>query len=125
MKQSAQRNQAILQARKYNRYQLEVPVVFEWKDDDGVWRKQVGLTHDISISGTSVFAMIPPPVNANIKLKAFRLPVGQTLAMRMVGKGQVVRVEPARGNRPAGFAVAVRRIEFRKWARGSTSENAL
>jgi hypothetical protein len=117
MRQPAQRKEAILQPRKYNRYQLKVPVIFEWKDEDGTRRKQVGLTHDISISGASVFAMTPPPVNTYIKLKAFRLPVGQTLAMRMFGKGQVVRVKPARGSLPGDFAVASGRIDFRKWAK--------
>ena len=116
MKQPAQRKEAILQPRKYNRYQLKVPVIFEWTDEDGIRRKHVGLTHDISTGGASVLAMTPPPVKAYIRLKAFRLPVGQTLAMRMFGKGQVVRVKPARGSLPGGFAVAGGRIDFRKWA---------
>ncbi len=118
MKKTAQRKEAVLQPRKYNRYQLKVPVFFEWKDEDGIRQKHVGLTHDISISGASVLAMTPPPVNAYIKLKAFRLPVGQALAMRMFGKGQVVRVKPASGNLPGGFAFAAGRIDFRKWPAG-------
>ncbi|MGO8814731.1 MAG: PilZ domain-containing protein [Terriglobia bacterium] len=116
MKRTARKKEAILQPRKYNRYDLKVPVIFEWKGEDGIRRKQVGLTHDISVGGAAVFAMTPPPVNAYIKLKAFRLPVGQTLPMRMFGKGQVVRVEAARGRLPGGFAVAAGRIAFHKWA---------
>jgi hypothetical protein len=117
LKQPAQRKEATLQPREYNRYQLNVPVIFEWEDKDGIWRKQVGLTQDVSICGASVLAMTPPPVNAYIKLKAFRLPVGQTLAMRMFGKGHVVRVKAARGSLPGDFAVAAGRIVFRKWAK--------
>ena len=105
-----------MQPRKYRRYPIEVPVIFSWKDAQGIREKHVGLTREASIKGAFVLAMTPPPLGANINFKAFRLPVGQTLATQMFGKGQVVRVKPARGSLPGSFAVAAGRVEFRKWA---------
>lgn len=107
---------ALVHPRKYNRYRLEVPVIFSWKDAQGIRQEQVGLTRDLSVRGAFVFAPTPPPLDANIKLKGFFPPGGQVLPARMFGQGQVVRVEPAPGSLPAGFAVAGGRIVFRKWA---------
>ncbi len=107
---------ALVHPRKYNRYRLEVPVIFSWKDAQGIRQEQVGLTRDLSVRGAFVFATTPPPLDANIKLKGFLPPGGQVLPARMFGQGQVVRVEPAPGSLPAGFAVAGGRIVFRKWA---------
>ena len=109
--------QALVHPRKYNRYRLEVPVIFCWKDARKIRQEEVGLTRDLSIGGAFVAATTPPPLDANIKLKEFRLPVGQAFPMRMFGRGRVVRVEPARGSLPAGFAVAGGGIVFRKWAK--------
>jgi hypothetical protein len=108
--------QALVHPRKYNRYRLEVPVIFCWKDAHKIRQEQVGLTRDLSIGGAFVFATAPPPLDANIKLKGFRPPGGKVLPMRMFGQGQVVRVEPAPGSFTAGFAVGRGRIVFRKWA---------
>ena len=106
-----------MQPRKYKRYWLEVPVIFSWKDAQGIRQKHVGLTREVSVKGAFVLATTPPPLDANIKLKEFRLPVGQAFPMRMFGRGQVVRVEPAPGSLPAGFTVAGGGIVFRKWAK--------
>ena len=108
---------ALVHPRKDNRYPLEVPVIFSWKDAHGIRQEEVGLTRYLSVSGASVFAITPPPLGAKIKFKGFRLPVGQALPMRMFGQGKVVRVKPAPGGLPAGFAVAGGRIVFRKWAK--------
>jgi hypothetical protein len=115
MKHPTERTPAIVEHRKYHRYRLEVPVIFSWKDMHGIRQEHIGLTRDLSIGGAFVAATTPPPLDANIKLKGFRLPLGQALPMRMFGQGQVVRVEPAPGSLPASFAVAGGRIVFRKW----------
>ena len=115
MKHRVPREDAVLQPRAYNRYQLQVPVIFSWEDAEGIRQEHLGITRDVSIKGASVLAKTPPPLHANIKLKAFRLPVGDTLSQRMVGQGQVVRVKPARGSLPGDFAVAAGWFEFRKW----------
>ena len=106
-----------MQPRKYKSYQYEVPVIFSWEDAQGIRQKHVGLTREASVKGVSVLAITPPPLDANIKLKEFRLPVGQASPMRMFGQGRVVRVKPARGSLPAGFVVAGGWIVFRKWAK--------
>jgi len=107
---------ALVQPRKYHRYRLEVPVIFSWTDAQGIRKKQVGLTRDISVGGAFVFATPPPPLDANIKLKGFVPSGGQVPSVRMFGKGQVVRMESAPSSLPAGFAIAGGRIVFRKWA---------
>ena len=105
-----------MQPRKYKRYQYEVPVIFSWEDAQGIRQKHVGLTREASVKGVSVLAITPPPLDANIKLKVLLSPGGQVLPVRIFGQGQVVRVEPAPASVPAGFAVAGRRLVFRKWA---------
>jgi hypothetical protein len=102
--------------RKYNRYQLVVPVIFSWEDAQGIRQKHVGLTRDASVKGVCVLAINPPPLHAYINLKEVRLPVGQASPVQIFGQGQVVRVKPASGSLPGDFAVAAERIEFRKWA---------
>ena len=108
--------QALVHPRKYNRYRLEVPVIFCWKDARKIRQEEVGLTRDLSVRGAFVFATTPPPLDADIKLKGFLPPGGTVLPVRIFGQGQVVRVEPAPASVPAGFAVAGRRFVFRKWA---------
>ena len=103
------------QRRKYNRYRLEVPVIFSWKDAQANRQEQVGLTRDLSARGAFVFAATSPPLNAHIIFNGFLMPGGQVLPAQMLGEGNVVRVEPAPGNALAGFALAGGRIVFRQW----------
>ncbi|MGA3166779.1 MAG: PilZ domain-containing protein [Terriglobia bacterium] len=104
------------QPREHHRYRLRVPVMFFWKDARDTQHEGIGLTRDISVRGVFVFTTSPLPLDANIKLKALLPLGGQVLPVRIFGQGQVVRVEPAPGSLPAGFAVAGGRIVFRKWA---------
>jgi hypothetical protein len=106
----------MVQRREYNRYRLEVPVIFSWKDARGIRQQGVGLTHEISVRGGFIFATRPPPLNAKIKLKVYLPERSAARPQRIYGHGQVVRVEPAHGRDRAGFAVAaepfvVRRVE--------------
>ena len=104
-----------VQRRKYNRYRLEAPVVFSWKDGQANRHEQVGFTRDLSARWAFVFAKTTPPLDAHIKLSGFLTPGGQVLPAQMIGEGKVVRAEPATGNALAGFAVAGGRIVFRQW----------
>jgi hypothetical protein len=103
------------QRRKSNRYRLEVPVIFSWKDAQANRQEQIGLTRDLSARGAFVMAATPPPLDAHIILNGFLTPGGQVLPSQMIGEGKVVRAEPATGNALAGFAVAGGRIVFRQW----------
>jgi hypothetical protein len=114
VKQPAKRIPVIVQPRKYNRYRLEVPVIFSWKGAQEIRQQGVGLTHDLSVRGAFIFATRPPPLNANVKLKAYLPPTSATRPLRIYGHGQVVRVESARGRHGAGFAVAAEPFVLRR-----------
>lgn len=101
-----------MQPRKYNRYRLQVPVIFSWKDAQGIRQQSVGLAHDFSIAGAFIFATNAPPLKANVELKAY-LPPSAAPPLRIYGQGHVVRLEPAHGRRRAGFAVAAEPFDLR------------
>jgi len=114
MKQPAEEIGAVVQPRKYNRYRLEVPVIFSWKDAQEIREQGVGLTHDLSVRGAFIFATRPPPLNAEIKLKVYLPERSGVRPQRIYGHGQVVRVEPAHGRYHAGFAVAAEPFVVRR-----------
>lgn len=103
-----------MERRKHNRYRLEVPVIFSWKGAQEVRQQGAGLTHDLSVSGAFVFATTPPPLNASIQLNAYLPPRNGARPLQLWTQGQVVRLEPARGSRRAGFAVAGRGFVVRR-----------
>jgi hypothetical protein len=114
MKQPAKKIRATAERRKYNRYRLELPVIFSWKDARGILQKGVGLTRVMSIRGAFIFAARPPWLSAEIKLKVYLPERGAARPQRIYGHGQVVRVEPAHGRHRAGFAVAVEPFVVRR-----------
>jgi len=114
MKQPAEEIGAVVQPRKYNRYRLEVPVIFSWKDAQEIREQGVGLTHDLSVRGAFIFASSPPPLNADVELKAYLPPGSADRPPRVYGQGRVVRVEPAHGRHRAGFAVAAKPFVLRR-----------
>lgn len=103
-----------MERRKHNRYRLEVPVIFTWKGAQQIRQQGAGLTHDLSVSGAFVFATTPPPLHAHIQLSAYLVPRSPARPLRIWTQGQVVRLEPARGSRRAGFAVAGRGFVVRR-----------
>ena len=101
--------------RKHNRYRLEVPVVFYWRDARHARHEGVGLTRVVSTHSAFVLTKTPPPVNANIELKVFFPRVGAGLPMRFQGEGKVVRVEAVKhADARAGFAVMGEAFALRK-----------
>jgi hypothetical protein len=112
VKQSAKRILAIVQPRKYNRYRIQVPVIFSWKGAQGIRQQGAGLTHDLSVRGAFIFATSPPPLNANVKFKVYLRSAARPL--RIYARGQVVRVEPAHERHRAGFAVAAEPFVLRR-----------
>ena len=90
--------------------------MFFWEDARDTQHEGIGLTRDISVRGVFVFTTSPPPLESDIKLKAF-LPPGRSAVppLRIHGRGRVVRVEAARSGEPhAGFAVAGERFVLRR-----------
>jgi len=99
--------------RKHNRYLLEAPVVFSWRDARHARHKGVGLTRVLSTHGAYVLTATPPPLKANVDLKIFLLPVGKGVPSRFQGQGKVVRVEAVKHPYArAGFAVAAKAKAF-------------
>jgi len=103
-----------VQPREHNRYRLGVPVIFLWKDGQGIWQQHMGLTRDLSVGGAFIFATDLPPSGADLKFQAL-LPANKgALPGGLHARGRVVRAEPARGTNLAGFAVALeKRIVLR------------
>jgi hypothetical protein len=104
-----------VQPRKHQRYGLEVPVIFSWKDARRALQQDIGLTRDLSIGGAFIFATTLPPSGATLRFKAFLPPGSATSPVRLHGRGVVVRVERGHDQTPAGFAVAAeQRIVLRR-----------
>jgi len=101
--------------RKHIRYQLEVPVVFSWRDARHARHEGVGLTRVISTHSAFVLTKTPPPLNASIELKVFLPRVGAGVSVRFRTEGKVVRVEAVKHpDARAGFAVAGRAFALRR-----------
>jgi hypothetical protein len=102
--------------RKYNRYGLRIPMAFSWKQARGIRREEVGVTRDISVAGAYILSTNPPPVETNVKLRAFLPPVkGASQSLRIHGQGLVVRVEPLHDRETReGFAVAGQHFVLRR-----------
>jgi hypothetical protein len=101
--------------RKHNRYRLEAPVIFSWRDACHAWHEGVGLTRVLSTHGAFVLTATPPPVKANIDLKIFLPRVGEGVPFRFLGQGKVVRVEAVEHpHARAGFAAAAKAFALRK-----------
>lgn len=106
--------------RSHNRYRLEVPVVFSWRDAQNARHKGIGLTRVVSTHGAYVLTVTPPPLKAKLDLRIFFPGVGVAgVPMRLHGEGKVVRVEAAkRQEARAGFAVAGRAFALVKAKNG-------
>ena len=95
-----------MQVRKYVRYRLELPVVFSWKDEQGIRQQGKGVARDLSAGGVFLRTRACPPVGVPVQLHAL-LPRLEPSApsLRMQAKGRVLRVETrARGRGWQGFA---------------------
>lgn len=100
--------------RKHQRYGLEVPVVFSWKDVHDV-RQGIGLTRNLSLGGAFIFATTLPPSGATLRIKAFLPPSGANMPALLRWRGEVVRLEQGHDQVPSGFAVAAdQRIVLRR-----------
>jgi hypothetical protein len=101
--------------RKHNRYRLELPVIFSWRDARHARHKGIGLTRVVSTHGAFVLTATPPPVKANVELKVFFLRAGAGVLMRFHGEGKVVRVEAVKHPvARAGFAVTGKVFTLRR-----------
>ncbi len=93
--------------RRANRYLLQLPVVFSWKDAHGLLRQGQGQTRDLSPCSEYVVAAETPEPGDLVRLEIF-LPriTAAVRELRILADGAVIRVEdlpPASTTR--GFAV--------------------
>lgn len=95
------------QARRTIRLPLRAPVTFWWTSANGDPQSGEGRSRDVSEHGAFVFALICPPVGANVKLKMavdgvpdFRGPCPLEV------EGEILRVEQTpSGTEMGGFAI--------------------
>ena len=90
--------------------------MFSWKDARDTPHEGIGLTRDISVRGLFAFTTSPPPLESEVKLKAFLPPGrGAVAPLQIHGQGRVGRLDAAHGGEPrAGFAVAGERFVLRR-----------
>jgi hypothetical protein len=86
------------------RYQLSLPVLFQWTDSEGASHKEGGFTRNVGTRGVYVTSPECPPVNATIELQVL-LPVTWRQSpdcARLVATVKVLRVQKMYGQ--VGFA---------------------
>jgi len=101
------RRQCALVSREAMRFPLDAPVVFWWRDANGVHQQGEGRSYDLSELGAFVFASACPPEGAQVGL---RIPITQfpdvARPLRMEMEGRVLRIEQVRsGEGRDGFAI--------------------
>ena len=104
-----------MQPRKHNRYRLDAPVSFFWRDERAVQHEGTGLTRDIDLGGVFVFTQACPPlkVSVHVELVLPRLH-SEAIPLLMQGGGQVIRVDPGGpSGTGGGFAATIKRFLVR------------
>ncbi len=103
-----------MERRQHERYDLQAPVSFSWKDSSGACGRYKGLLLNISGSGFLVSTCDLPPEGARIHLSvSFRTVIAGTRLM-VRAKAQVVRVEsPGEGEGRIAFAAAIKSFTLR------------
>jgi hypothetical protein len=104
-----------VQPRKHNRYRVDAPVSFIWRDGREVQHEGMGLTRDIGLGGVFVFTQACPPleVSVHVELVLPRL-TSEARTLLVQGDGQVTRVEPGGpSGTGGGFAATIKRFLLR------------
>jgi len=85
------------------RFELSVPVRFQWKRRDGIEHAGSGTTRDVSGNGVFINCDCVPPPGAEVELIVDMPPMdGSRKSAQLHGKGLAIRVEEQDG-RPVGF----------------------
>ena len=91
--------------RTIERLALNVPVIFRWRDRQGVRRRGNGFTRNLSSGGVFVEAPNFPPTGTAVKLDLLLPALDRRGAgLRVAGRGRVLRVEENGGATGHGFA---------------------
>ena len=94
------------------RYQLDLPVTFRWRDEQGRERVGAGFTHDVSAKGLFIFSDDEPEVDrwlhCEIKLPRLR----ESGCVPVTVAGRVVRKGSGTDWRKRGFAVVGQMLQL-------------
>jgi PilZ domain-containing protein len=104
----------VIDNRTIKRLAFNLPVIFRWRDRQGVRRRGKGFTRDLSSGGMFVVATNCPPSGTAVKIDLL-LPGldGGGAGLRVAGRGRVLRVENDGGQMRYGFAA--RNDTFSVW----------
>jgi hypothetical protein len=92
-----------MQQRASVRFQLRLPVIFRWNDEQGGRQQNGGFTRDISTRGLFVYSPIPPPSGVTVELEVMLPPLEESgHGVRLQSEGRVLRIE--RKGEHTGFA---------------------
>ncbi len=104
--------------RWYQRWELEAPVTYSWKDAGGVRHRTKGAVKNISGAGVFVSTHEPPVLGARVRFRVFFSSFHFVSVLVMKTIGQVVRVESElQAEAPGGFAVAFKSYFLRNETR--------
>jgi len=97
--------------RGYIRFQMGVPVLAQWQDDEGNAHEAAGFSRDISARGVFVVSSAPPPEATKVTIEVLipNLREGSE-EVHLRSEGLVVRVEEK--GRAAGCAIY---CDFTSW----------
>ena len=92
-----------VQQRESVRFNLRLPVIFRWNDEQGARQQNGGFTRDISRRGLFVYSLIPPSSGVTVELEVMLPPLAESgHGVRLQSEGRVLRIE--RKGEKAGFA---------------------
>jgi hypothetical protein len=81
-----------------------MPVLVMWEDEQRIEQKERGATRDVSTQGLFLYSPAPIEIGTRVDVEIQFPPLERPgRGSRLMGKGQVVRVE--RGGPKVGFAV--------------------
>lgn len=102
-----------MERRSHKRYDLSVPVKFDWEVSNGAHQQGTGITRDFSARGVFIMAEDRPPVGTTVHFEVDldRSRLGSAVTVR--AKGQVIRIEKMElVERLGGFAISTRRMRL-------------
>ena len=99
--------------RRSVRFELQMPVICQWKDQQGRQYETGGFSRDIGAAGVFVLSSVSPREETDVTLKVLLPALGGTPSggLQLQSEGKVVRIEAA-----TGFAVCCEfeRVEFER-----------
>ena len=89
--------------RESVRFNIRLPVIFRWNDEQRGRQQNGGFTHDISTGGLFVSSLIPPPSGVTVELEVMLPPLAESgHGVRLQSEGRVLGIE--RKGEQTGFA---------------------